>query len=137
MAESSAASVKSETNPVLKEHFATEGYYIIRNMLSPSDCQAILEVGGFFFLFALIPWQIVIAVAQLSWLLGWVWIFGLLALIGNMFLIDYLARVVMRAMVQKMRLADKRSMLLNESLQGIRTLKLYAWEDKFEERVAR
>ena len=51
--------------------------------LISADCQAILEVGGFFFLFALMPWQLVMAVAQLTWLLGWVFIFGFVVLVCN------------------------------------------------------
>lgn len=36
----------------------------------------------------------------------------------------------------KNKLSDERSILLNESLQGVRTVKLYAWEAVVERRVS-
>lgn len=40
---SGAGPGQSETNSVLKDNFEKQGYFVIRNMLSPSDCQAILK----------------------------------------------------------------------------------------------
>lgn len=44
------------------------------------DCQAFLEVGQFIFFFAAMPWQAVIAASILFYLLGWVFVVGLLIL---------------------------------------------------------
>lgn len=42
MVNTDSASTKPEIKSAMKEHFQTQGYCVIRNMLSESDCQAIL-----------------------------------------------------------------------------------------------
>jgi len=111
----------------------TEGELI--NLMTV-DCQAFLEVGQFLFFFAAMPWQLVISAAILFWLLGWVFVVGLAILAVNVVIVERLGDGIKRAQQAKNKLADERSVMLNESLQGVRTVKLYAWERVVERRVA-
>jgi len=100
------------------------------------DTQAFLEVGQFIFFFAAMPWQAVISSIILFVLLGWVFVIGLVILAVNVVIVERLGDWIKSAQARKNKHSDDRSIMLNESLQGVRTVKLHAWEAVVEKRVA-
>eukprot|EP00966_Prymnesium_polylepis_P225508 5216730-Prymnesium_polylepis.1 len=57
-------------------------------------------------------------------------------LLCNAYVVDRLGIAIKNAQIAKMGLGDARSIVVNESLQGVRTIKLYAWEEVVARRVA-
>eukprot|EP00301_Raphidiophrys_heterophryoidea_P001087 c10543_g1_i1.p1 GENE.c10543_g1_i1~~c10543_g1_i1.p1 ORF type:complete len:1410 (-),score=317.84 c10543_g1_i1:416-4645(-) len=110
----------------------TEGEVL--NLLS-MDCQAVMDVLLFTAFFSVMPLQIVVSVAILLYMLGPSFLVGLGILIINVILSEKLASFIKKLQFRKSMVGDKRNMLLNESFQGIRTVKLYSWEAFIKERV--
>ena len=111
----------------------TEGELV---SLMTADCQAYLEVGQFFFFFAAMPFQALLSASLLLWLLGAPFLIGLAVLVLNVVVVERLGNRIRDAQRAKSKHADARGVLVNESLQGARTVKLYAWEAVVAKRVA-
>jgi len=110
----------------------TEGQII---NYSAVDCQAVLEVTLFLGFFAIVPIQIVVCVVLLYLALGPPFLLGFGILVFNVFAVERVGDNVKKLQVQKYKLADERNVFLNEAMQGIRTIKLLAWEQAFLHRV--
>ena len=111
----------------------TEGELV---SLMTADCQAYLEVGQFFFFFAAMPFQALLSASLLLWLLGAPFLIGLAVLVLNVVVVERLGNRIRDAQRAKSKHADARGLLVNESLRGARTVKLYAWEAVVAKRVA-
>eukprot|EP00854_Cymbomonas_tetramitiformis_P027085 gene27085-33319_t len=112
----------------------TEGQLVNLSMV---DCQTVLEVGLFLGFFLIVPLQVVLSVVFLYLLLGPPLLLGLGILIFNVFLVEREGNQVKVLQMEKNVLADKRNTVLNESLQGVRTVKLLSWERFIGSRVAK
>lgn len=110
----------------------TEGQ--LTNLIGP-DSSVIFEVGPFFGFFMTMPFQVLLSCALLASLLGWVFLVGLAILLVNTYIVERLGKAITQAQVSRNKLGDSRNVLVNEALQGARTVKLYAWEAIMEERV--
>ena len=104
------------------------------NLIS-ADCQAVIEITPFIFFFAQLPYQLVLSVLLLSWQLGWVFVIGLAMLSLNVVLSDRIGNIIRDEQIRKMKLADGRTTVINEAVQGVRTVKLYAWEEIVGRRI--
>ena len=74
------------------------------------------------------PAQVLFSVILLLMLLGPPMLVGISILVCNILLVERLGNEIKVAQMAKNKAADKRSIVLNESMQGIRTIKLNAWE---------
>jgi len=110
----------------------TEGQII---NFSAVDCQTVLEVSLFLGFFVLVPVQIIVCTILLYLTLGPAFLLGLAILCVNMVAVDRVGDSVKKLQAAKNILADQRNIVLNEALQGIRTIKLLAWERAFLDRV--
>jgi ABC-type multidrug transport system fused ATPase/permease subunit len=99
------------------------------------DCQTVFEVSYFFALLSMTPFMIVIACVILVVLLGESFFVGFAILCVNTYIVDTIGKRIRTLQREKNAFSDERSLLLNESLQGIRTVKLYAWEAVVQARV--
>ena len=104
--------------------------------LMGADSMVLLEVFQFLAFFFAMPLQFALSVALLASLLGWVFLPGLAALVVNMLMIERLGNSIKRAQLARNTIGDRRTLLINEALQGARTVKLYAWEDVMMRRVS-
>lgn len=99
------------------------------------DAQTVFQVVMFFNLFAILPALVVGPTILLLTQLGWPVFVTIAILFINTFVVDYLSKIVSRWQKYKNELSDQRGIRMNESLQGIRTVKLNAWEDHVRERI--
>ena len=99
------------------------------------DTQTVFQVVMFFNLFAILPALVFGPAIILLTQLGWPVVVAIAVLFVNTFLVDYLSKVITRWQKYKNELSDKRGIRMNESLQGIRTVKLNAWEGFVRQRI--
>ena len=102
-----------------------------------SDAQAYLEISQFFYFWVSMPFLFLFSSALLFYLLRWIFIVALAALVVQFLSVTRLAGKVKDATIRKNRASDGRLTLINETLQGARAVKLYHWEDLMASRIAR
>lgn len=106
----------------------------IVNLMSV-DAQRISDITGYLWVVWSAPLQIILAMILLWNQLGP----SVLAGVGVMvLLVPFNACIAVRQrrlQIQQMRLKDSRIKAMNEILNGIKVLKLYAWEPSFEKKV--
>ncbi|KAG8684180.1 hypothetical protein FRC11_012505, partial [Ceratobasidium sp. 423] len=81
------------------------------------------------------PLQITLAFVSLYNLLGWPAFVGVAIMIISLPLNTFIARVLKNMQGQQMKNRDKRTRLMSELLNNIKSIKLYAWEDSFIRRI--
>lgn len=110
----------------------TEGELI--SMMS-QDAQQILQFMSFFSLLVSAPVFILIPSLILPFQLGWACIPAFVIIMTTSTLVERISNVQKTLYFKKMKAADNRNSRLNESFQGIRTVKLNAWESVMAERI--
>jgi len=110
----------------------TEGELV--NMMAV-DAQQVLQFMQFFAIFASAPSYILVPTIIIPIFIGWPYIMGLIVFAATSFVSDRVAVKVKTFQGLKLKAADKRNARLNESFQGIRTVKLNGWESLMEQRV--
>jgi ABC-type multidrug transport system fused ATPase/permease subunit len=83
-----------------------------------------------------LPFTISLAIYLLYKILNVAVFVGFFAIIALFPLLKYLANKIKDLQAFQMKLKDERVKLTNEILNGIKALKLYAWEPSFEEQIA-
>ena len=83
-----------------------------------TDCQTLVQVIQLFNLFAIIPSLVICATILLLIQLGPVVLVAVVIMTVNAFVADAIGKLVQGHQVTKNSLADKRSSLMNEALQG-------------------
>uniref|UniRef100_A0A7E4W3Z9 ABC-type glutathione-S-conjugate transporter n=1 Tax=Panagrellus redivivus TaxID=6233 RepID=A0A7E4W3Z9_PANRE len=96
------------------------------------DCQRFQDTTSFIMLFWSAPLQIGLAVYFLWQLLGWSVLCGLLVLVLCTPLNWLIAAQMRKCQTQQMKLKDERLKVTNEALNGMKVLKLYAWESNIQ-----
>ncbi|CED82203.1 metal resistance protein ycf1 [Phaffia rhodozyma] len=81
------------------------------------------------------PLQIILAFVSLYNLLGWSAFCGVAVMVVSLPLNAMIARYQKKLQVKQMKIKDKRTRLMNELLSNIKSIKLYAWEKSFSEKV--
>ncbi|KWU42263.1 P-loop containing nucleoside triphosphate hydrolase protein [Rhodotorula sp. JG-1b] len=79
--------------------------------------------------------QITLAFISLYQLLGWTMLVGVAVMIASMPLTALIARYQTKLQRQQMKNKDERTSIMSEILNNIRSIKLYAWEDSFAQRL--
>ncbi|OMJ18465.1 Metal resistance protein YCF1 [Smittium culicis] len=99
------------------------------------DAQRISDTTQYGHIIWSAPLQIFIALYLLFQTLGWSSLVGALVMVFAIPLNTYITRKMRIIQKTKMKCKDSRVRLTEESLQGIKILKLYAWETPFLERI--
>ncbi|KAF8595618.1 metal resistance protein YCF1 [Ceratobasidium sp. AG-I] len=81
------------------------------------------------------PLQIVLAFVSLYNLLGWPAFVGVAIMVVSLPLNTFIARVLKKMQGEQMKNRDKRTRLMSELLNNIKSIKLYAWEDSFIRKI--
>jgi len=81
------------------------------------------------------PYQIIITLVFLHWVVGWAMVAGVMVMILQIPLVTCVARSIKLAQRKLMSIKDERIKVTNESFGSIRLLKMYGWEDSFESRL--
>ncbi|GAA5860287.1 hypothetical protein JCM3774_000370 [Rhodotorula dairenensis] len=79
--------------------------------------------------------QITLAFISLYQLLGWTMLVGVAVMVASMPLTALIARYQTKLQRQQMKNKDERTSIMSEILNNIRSIKLYAWEDSFAQRL--
>ncbi|GAN05655.1 multidrug resistance-associated ABC transporter [Mucor ambiguus] len=106
----------------------------IVNLMS-TDTARISEFSEWWFAFIEISTELAIGIYFLYQLLGKSCFLGLLVMVVVLPLNHYNAKMYTRTQDRLMEARDRRVSLMNEVLQGIRQIKFFAWEKKWEQRV--
>ncbi|XP_067674526.1 multidrug resistance-associated protein 1-like [Haliotis asinina] len=106
----------------------------IVNLMSV-DCQRLQDVTGYLYVIWSSPLLIAIALYMLWGLLGPSVMAGLGVMILLFPINGIMAGKLRKYQLQQMKLKDARIKLMSEVLNGIKVLKLYAWELSFQEKV--
>ncbi|XP_076867754.1 ATP-binding cassette sub-family C member 2 isoform X1 [Brachyhypopomus gauderio] len=101
------------------------------NLMS-ADAQRFNDVTNFIHLLWSCPLQIILSIAFLWIELGPAVLAGLLVMVLMVPINGLLATKSKTLQMKNMKLKDKRMKIMNEILNGIKILKLYAWEPSFE-----
>ncbi|KAM6496895.1 metal resistance protein YCF1 [Amanita muscaria] len=81
------------------------------------------------------PFQITIAFISLYNLLGWAAFVGVAVMIISVPLNTYIASLMNKMQEEQMKNRDRRTRLMSELLNNIKSIKLYAWENTFMRRI--
>ncbi|XP_059143447.1 multidrug resistance-associated protein 1-like isoform X2 [Physella acuta] len=106
----------------------------IVNLMSV-DCQRIQDATGYIYMLWSMPLMIVLALYMLWGTLGPSSMAGLGVLLLLMPINAWAAGKQRSYQMQQMKTKDKRIKIMNEILNGIKVLKLYAWEKSFQQKV--
>ncbi|XP_051945452.1 canalicular multispecific organic anion transporter 1 isoform X2 [Xyrauchen texanus] len=106
----------------------------IVNLMS-ADAQRFNDVTNFIHLLWSCPLQIILAIAFLWIELGPSVLAGLLVMVLMVPINGWLATKSRSFQMENMKFKDKRMKIVNDILNGIKILKLYAWETSFEDQI--
>lgn len=81
------------------------------------------------------PFQIFLAFVSLYQLLGWPAFVGVAIMVVSVPLNAYIARILKKMQESQMKTRDKRTKMMSELLNNIKSIKLYAWENAFLRRI--
>ncbi|KAI0793376.1 hypothetical protein C8Q75DRAFT_558190 [Abortiporus biennis] len=106
------------------------------NNLVTSDLSAVFAGQPFLILVVQIPIQVAASMIVLYTILGWSIIPGLIAMIVMMPIPGYLSKLMNRIQEAKMKKSDSRVQIVSETMNVIRMVKLFGWENKMGDRMA-
>uniref|UniRef100_M4AG65 Canalicular multispecific organic anion transporter 1-like n=1 Tax=Xiphophorus maculatus TaxID=8083 RepID=M4AG65_XIPMA len=104
------------------------------NLMS-ADAQRFNDVTNFIHLLWSCPLQIIVSIVFLWLELGPSTLAGLLVMVLMVPINGFLATKARNFQVKNMKFKDKRMKIMNEMLNGIKILKLFAWEPSFQSQV--
>ncbi|TIB16346.1 hypothetical protein E3P89_00354 [Wallemia ichthyophaga] len=81
------------------------------------------------------PFQILLAFISLYNLLGWQSFVGVGVMIVSIPITTVIARYVKKLSLEQMKIKDKRTHVMNELLTNMKSIKLFAWEDSFAQKL--
>ncbi|OZJ06265.1 hypothetical protein BZG36_00792 [Bifiguratus adelaidae] len=106
----------------------------IVNLMS-TDANRVSEYATWWFVLVDAPIELIIGIFFLWKLLGWSALIGLLVMIITLPINHYSAKAFTATQDKLMKARDSRVALMNEILQGVRQIKYFAWERRWEEKV--
>lgn len=106
----------------------------IVNLMS-TDAQKFLDLSGYIHMFWSAPLQIIISIVLLYSILGPSIFAGIGVMVCLIPLNAFIAKKMRSFNALQMKFKDSRIKLMAEILNGIKVLKLYAWEDSFEDKI--
>ncbi|CAG5118190.1 unnamed protein product, partial [Candidula unifasciata] len=99
------------------------------------DCQVLQDVTSNLYIVISAPFQICVAFYFLNDTLGVSFVAGVAVIVALIPLNARISVLAKRAQAEQLRVKDERLKIMNEILSGIKVLKLYAWEESFEDRI--
>uniref|UniRef100_A0A8L8KJ65 ABC-type glutathione-S-conjugate transporter n=1 Tax=Heligmosomoides polygyrus TaxID=6339 RepID=A0A8L8KJ65_HELPZ len=99
------------------------------------DIQRLQDMTTFVMLFWSAPLQVCLSIVFLWRILGVAVIAGLVILIAMVPINSYISVKMRKCQVQQMKYKDERLKMMSEVLNGIKVLKLYAWEKSMENTI--
>nr|QST14985.1 ABCC1-1 protein [Diaphanosoma celebensis] len=99
------------------------------------DAQRLMDLTAYINLVWSSPLQIGLAIYFLYNILGVAVFAGLAVMILLIPVNGFIANATKKLQIEQMKNKDKRVKMMNEILSGVKVLKLYAWEDSFQENV--
>ncbi|PIO52341.1 ABC transporter, ATP-binding protein, partial [Teladorsagia circumcincta] len=106
----------------------------IVNLMSV-DIQRLQDMTTFVMLFWSAPLQVILSIVFLWRILGVAVIAGLVILVAMVPINSYISVKMRNCQVQQMKYKDERLKMMSEVLNGIKVLKLYAWEKSMENAI--
>ncbi|KAL4228773.1 hypothetical protein ACF0H5_011815 [Mactra antiquata] len=106
----------------------------IVNLMSV-DCQRLQDMTGYLWMLWSAPVQVILALVLLWQTLGPSVLAGLAIMVLLIPLNGFMAMKQRKYQITQMKFKDERIKLMSEVLNGIKVLKLYAWEPSFEQKV--
>ncbi|KAJ3095209.1 hypothetical protein HDU96_001277 [Phlyctochytrium bullatum] len=103
--------------------------------LMSSDAEKLERACAFLFHTLSSPPQILASIAGLLYLLGWPALAGLLVMALTIPATAVIGEWSQQRLETLMRATDRRTDIINETLQGIRIIKLFAWEPNFLRKI--
>lgn len=82
------------------------------------------------------PFQILLALVSLYNLLGWSMFAGVVVMLLMIPVNTFMARIIKKFKKKQMKCKDDRTRLMNEILNNIKSIKLYAWESAFGKKLS-
>ncbi|RKP10579.1 multi drug resistance-associated protein MRP [Thamnocephalis sphaerospora] len=99
------------------------------------DSQRFMDVCTFMHLLWSSPLQITLALYNLYYTLGWSVFAGVAVMMLSIPLNAFITSRLRQLQVQQMKNKDQRTKLMDEILNGIKVIKLYAWERSFLKKI--
>ncbi len=99
------------------------------NLVS-SDCQRLIEAGTHGVYLIKSPVFLLCTIIVMILIIGQAALFGFILLFSLMPLQGYFGRLASKHREESSKLSDKRVRLMNEILNGVKLIKLYAWEPR-------
>ncbi|CAM0141904.1 hypothetical protein VKS41_004394 [Umbelopsis sp. WA50703] len=131
--EETAAKDDSKEEGEKKEDVSSSTGTIV-NLMS-TDSNRISEFFTWWFVFMEAPIELAIGIYFLYSLLGVSSLLGLLVMVFTLPLTHFNAKIFSKTQDKLMETRDRRVALMNEILQGVRQIKFFAWEKKWEEKI--
>ena len=107
----------------------------IQNLMA-NDAQFFLQIAPMFNNLFVAPLQIVVCFVWLAWLIGPSFLAGVCALCFSVPCQATVLKVYFKAQIERLKVTDQRIKLTNEMVQGMRVVKMYAWEQTIGSKLA-
>ncbi|KAJ2926393.1 hypothetical protein H1R20_g10701, partial [Candolleomyces eurysporus] len=105
------------------------------NNLATVDLNNIVAARDLIIVFWQLPLQMIVSSIFLYWILGWSAFVGLGLMVALIPVPGYLATMLRSTQVEKMRKTDNRTQTVTESMSVLRTIKMFGWERKIQEKI--
>ncbi|XP_076457523.1 multidrug resistance-associated protein 1-like isoform X2 [Babylonia areolata] len=99
------------------------------------DCQRIQDVVTNLWIVPSAPLQIILVFYMLNSTLGVSFLAGVAVILALVPINARIASLIRRAQAEQFSVKDERVKMMNEVLNGIKVLKMYAWEPSFEDKI--
>ncbi|KJA20178.1 hypothetical protein HYPSUDRAFT_204055 [Hypholoma sublateritium FD-334 SS-4] len=106
------------------------------NNLVTSDLNSIVSAKDFLSLIIGIPLNITLCLVFLYQLLGWSAFVGFAVMVAFLPVPGYVTKIIRTAIVEKSTVTDARIQAVSETMNIIRMVKLFGWEDRMAERLS-
>ena len=121
------------TNPA-KPPESNNGYTNLIDLIS-NDVQRIELTTRWVFASFLFALEFTAVTVSLLYLIGWPALMGVLFLVMMLLCVLIISSICAGLRLETAELSDRRLLLMNELVTGIRALKTHAWEEYYQEKV--
>ncbi|KAG2070718.1 hypothetical protein BDR04DRAFT_1053972 [Suillus decipiens] len=128
--------VKEELDdPSSKKHSSADNLVGKINNLVTTDLSNITDGRDFLMIALYMPLQVGMCIWFLYEILGWSAFAGLAVMIVLFPLPGYIAQMIQKVQVEKMQKTDARVQTVTETMNVLRMIKLFGWEEKLDARI--
>jgi len=131
-----ARDVKIADDTVTKKEGTADNLVGKINNLVTTDLGNIVDGRDFLLVALYIPVQIILCIWFLYVILGWSSIVGLITMLLLFPIPGYVAGLIQKVQVTRMKKTDARIQTVTETMNVLRMVKLFGWESKMNEKIA-